>query len=189
MLAFGVFAEDVYLDVEGGAGREGVEAGGGVGVGDDGYLDHVVHDGGYGEADAFDGDGALGNYVSGKRVGELDAETPVGIGLVGRDGGEGDEGRGSVDVALNDVASQRRACWCRELKVDDSVGAQVREGGAGDGLGGKVGGEAWGKGVGLDAESRQADAVDCDAIAGVEARGERGRGDGDAGRARGWSDG
>ncbi len=49
------------------------------------------------------------------------------------------------------------------------VGAEVRERGAGDGLGGEVGGEARGEGVGLDAEGGEADSVDGDAVAGVEA--------------------
>ena len=53
-------------------------------------------------------------------------------------------------------------------------GREVRERGAGDGLGGEVGGEARGEGVGFDAEGGEADAVDCDAVAGVEAWGERG---------------
>jgi hypothetical protein len=52
--AFGVFAEDVDLDVERTAGGKGVETGGRVGVGDDGYLDFATDDGGDGEADAFD---------------------------------------------------------------------------------------------------------------------------------------
>ena len=79
LLPLGVFAEDVDFDVEGAAGGEGAEAGGGVGVGDDGYLYLVADDGGYGEADAFDGDGALGNDVTGEGFGELDAEAPVGV--------------------------------------------------------------------------------------------------------------
>src|SRR5262249_46593252 len=77
LAALGVFAEDVGLDVEGGAGDEGAEAGGSVGVGDDGDLDDVVGDGRYGEADAFDGDGALRDYVASEGFGKLDAETPV----------------------------------------------------------------------------------------------------------------
>jgi hypothetical protein len=38
LLAFGVFAEDVDFDVEEAAWGESVEAGGGVGVGDDGNF-------------------------------------------------------------------------------------------------------------------------------------------------------
>ena len=76
MLAFGVFSEDVYFDVEGGAGGEGVEVRGGVGVRDDGDLDEVAGDGGDGEADAFDGDGALGDDVSGEGVGGMLSEGP-----------------------------------------------------------------------------------------------------------------
>lgn len=66
-----------------------MEAGGGVGVGDDGYLDLVAEDGGDGEADAFDGDGALRDDVAGESFGELDAEAPVGVGCVGGDWSEG----------------------------------------------------------------------------------------------------
>ena len=40
--ALGVLGEDVDLDVEQGAGEQAVEAGGCVGVGDDGDLDDVV---------------------------------------------------------------------------------------------------------------------------------------------------
>jgi len=189
LLALGVFAEDVDLDVQGGAGSEGVEAGGSVGVGDDGYFDLVAEDGGDGEADAFDGDGALGDDVAGESFGELDAEAPVCVWGVWGDGGEGEESGGAVDVALDDVASEGRASRCGELKVEYGVGAQVRERGAGDGLGGEVSGEARGKGVGFDAEGGETDAVDRDAVAGVEARGERGGGDGDTGRALGGSDG
>ncbi len=189
MLAFGVFAEDVDFDVEFGAGGEGVEAGGRVGVGDDGYFDFVAGDGGDGEADALDGDGALGDDVTGERVGKLNAEAPVGVGGVGRDGGESEKGCGAVDMTLDDVASEWRAGGCGELEVQGGVGAEVGERGAGDGLGGEVGGEARGEGVGFDAECGEADAVDGDAVAGVETRGESGRGDGDAGCAFGGGDG
>lgn len=54
--AFGVFAEDVDLNVERGAGSQGVETGGRVGVGDDGYLNFLADDGGDGEANAFNRD-------------------------------------------------------------------------------------------------------------------------------------
>jgi hypothetical protein len=189
LLALGVLAEDVDFDIERAAGSERVQAGGGVGVGDDGYFDVVVGDGGYGEADAFNGDGALGDDVAGEVVGELEAEAPVGLGGVGREGGQGDEGGGAVDVALNDVAAEGRTGGGWEFEVEDGVGAEVGEGGAGDGLGGEVGGEARGEGVGLDAEGGEADAVDRDAVAGVEAGGERGGGDGDAGGSCGGGDG
>ena len=189
MPAFGVFAENVYLNVEQAAGSEGAETGGRVGVGDDGDFDFVVDDGGDGEADAFDGDGALGDDVAGEGVGEADAETPVSFGCVGCDGVEGEEGGGAVDMALNDVASEGRAGGGGEFEVQDGVGAEVGECGAGDGLGGEVGGEARREGVGFDAERSKADAVDCDAVAGVEARGERGCSDGDTGCAFGGGDG
>jgi len=107
MPAFCVFAEDINFDVEWGAGLEGVEAGGGVGVGDDRYLNIVALDGRYGETDAFDGDGALRDDVAGEGVGELDVEAPVGLGCVWCDWSEGDESCGSVDVALDDVAAER----------------------------------------------------------------------------------
>ncbi|MDB6032039.1 MAG: hypothetical protein JWM16_2377, partial [Verrucomicrobiales bacterium] len=113
------------------------------------YL--VADDGGYGEADAFDGDGALGNNVAGEGFGELDAEAPVGLGRGGRDGGEGEKHCGSVDMALDDVASERRAGRGGEFEIDDGVWAEAGERGAGDGLGGEVGGEARGESVGLDA--------------------------------------
>jgi hypothetical protein len=102
----------------------------------------------------------------------LDAEAPVGVRRGGCDGVEGEERCGAVDVALDDMASERRAGGRGEFEVEDGVGAQVRERGAGDGLGGQVGGEARGEGVGLDAEGGETDAVDRDAVAGVEACGE-----------------
>jgi hypothetical protein len=92
-------------------------------------------------------------------------------------------------VALNDVASERRAGGRGEFEIQGGVGVQVGERGACDGFGGEVGGEAWGESIGFDAESREADAVDGDAVAGVEARGESGCGDGDASRAFGGGDG
>ena len=92
-------------------------------------------------------------------------------------------------MALHDVAAERRTGWRRKFEVQNSVGPEMRERGAGDGLGGKVGGETWGKGVWFDAEGGEADAVDCDAVASVEARGECGSGDGNASRTLGGSDG
>jgi len=189
MPAFCVFAEDINFDVEWGAGLEGVEAGGGVGVGDDRYLNIVALDGRYGETDAFDGDGALRDDVAGEGVGELDVKSPVGVGYVRCDWREGDESCGSVYVALNDVASERRTGGGGKLQIDDGVGAELRERGASDRFGSEVGREAWGEGVGFDAEGGEADAVDRDAVAGVEACGERGGCNGDAGRACGGRDG
>ncbi len=105
-----------------GSGREGVEAGGGVSVGDDGDLDLIALDGGYGEADAFDGDGSLGDDVAGECVGQPDVEAPVCFGRVRCNGSEGDEGGGAVDVALHDVAAEGRSGWGGEFKIDDGVG-------------------------------------------------------------------
>ena len=107
MAALGVFAEDVDFDVERAARREGAEAGGGVGVGDDGDLYFVVENGCDGEADSFDGYRALRDDVTGESFGELDAEAPVGVWCVGGDGSEGEQGRCAVDVSLDDVASER----------------------------------------------------------------------------------
>ncbi len=105
--AFGVFAEDVHLDVEGGAGCEGVEAGGSVGVGDDRYLYFVTNDGGNSQADAFDGDGTLRDDVTGEGARDLNAKAPVrGIGCGWRDGCEGNESAGAVYVALDYVATE-----------------------------------------------------------------------------------
>ena len=107
LLAFGVFAKDVYFNVECGTGGQRVEAGGGIGVGDDCNLDFVADDGGDGEADAFDGDGALRDDITDEGVGNLEAEAPVrGFGGGGCDGREGQEGAGAVDVTLNDVSSE-----------------------------------------------------------------------------------
>ena len=88
---------------------------------------------------------------------------------------------GAVDVALDDVAAERGAGGSGQLEVDRGALAEVGEGGAGQRLGGEIGGEARREGVGLDVERGEADAVDGDAVARVELGGERGRGDGDAG--------
>ena len=166
-----------------------MQVGCGVGVGDDGYLHGVAVDSGYGEGDALDGDGALGDDVLAEVVGELEGESPVGSGGgFGRDGVQREQGGGAVDVALDDVAAERRACGSGELQVDDGAGAEMGKRGAGDGLGGEVGGE----GSGGDVEGGEADSVDGDAIAEGEACGERWRVDGDAGRSgggRGGEDG
>ena len=84
-----------------------MEAGDSVGVGDDGHLYLVAGDGGDGEADAFDRDGALGDDVAGEGFRELDAQAPVCLRSVWGDGGQGQECCGAVDVALDDVASER----------------------------------------------------------------------------------
>ena len=181
-LAFGVFAEDIDLDIERAAGSEGAQAGCGVCVGDDGDLDLVVGDGGYGEGDAFHGDGAFFDDVAGEGVGDGEAEAVIGGLGIGGNGVEGDEGCGPVDVPLNDVASEGRAGGSGEFEVDGGVGGEVGEGSAGDGLGGEVGGEAWGEGVGLDVECGEANSADRDAVSGVEAADEfEGGADGDAG--------
>src|SRR6266849_8338336 len=166
-----------------------MEAGGCVGVGDDGYGDLIANDGGYGEADAFDGDGAFLDYVAGELGGNGEAEAPVGGCGVGVDWLEGEQVGSAIDVALDYVASEGRACWSGEFEVDHRFGVKVGEGGAGDGLGGEIGGEAWGEGVGLDVEGGEADSADGDAVAGVEAGDElRPSGDGDAGGSGGRSD-
>ena len=188
-MPLGVFAEDVDFDIEQAAGSEGAEAGGLVGVGDDGDFDLVTADGGDGETDAFNGDGALRHDVMGKVVGKLDAKAPVGMGCLGRDGVERKKDDGAVDVALDDVAAEWRTGGGGELEVDDGVRVQVHEGGTGDGFGGEVGGEAWWEGVGFNAKGSEADAVYGDAVAGVEAEGERGCGDSDARCAFGGGDG
>ena len=154
-------------------------------MGDDGDGDFVVVDGGYGEADALDGDGAFFDDVGGEGGGDGEAEAVVGgVGLVRVEGFEGQEGGCVVDVTLDYVASEGGAGGGWEFEVDDGFGAEVREGGAGDGLGGEVGGEAWREGVGLDVEGGEADSADGYAVAGVETANEfRGSGDGDACRA------
>ena len=182
LLPFGVAGQDVGLDVDQAAGGERVQAGGGVGVGDDGDFYDVAVDGGDGEGDALDGDGTLGDDVLGEGVGKLKAEAPVGGWGGGVDGVEGEEGGGAIDVALDDVSAQGRAGGSGEFEVDDGAFVEVGEGGAGDGLGGEVGREAWGECVGLDAEGGDADSADGDAVASVEAGGEGGCRDGDAGR-------
>ena len=122
-LSLDVFAKDVDLDVEGSASGEGAETGGLVGMGDDGDFYHVVDDGGDCEADAFDGDGTLGDDVTSEGLGELDAETPIGIGLAENDRREGDQRGGTVDVALNDVATERGTGGSGKFEVQNGVGA------------------------------------------------------------------
>ncbi len=77
-------------------------------------------------------------------------EAPVGgVEVAGVDGLEGEQGGGAVDVALDDVAAERRACGCGEFEVDDGAGLEAGERGAGDGLGGEIGGEVRWDGGGL----------------------------------------
>ena len=188
--AFGVFAEDIDLDVERRAGDERAEAGGRVGVGNDGHFDPVARDGSHGEADAFDGDGAFFDDVAGEGVGKGETQAPVGrLGRGGVDGVEGDEGACAIDVSLHDVSAERRAGGGGQLEVDDGSGLEAGERGAGDGLGGEIGGEARREGVGLDGKRGETDAADGDAVAGGEPGGQCGRGDGDARRARSGRDG
>ena len=73
------------------------------------------------------------------------------------DGLESDEGRGGVDVTLDDVAAEGRAGGGGKLEVDDGVWLEARERRSGDRLGGEVGREAWRKGLGLDVERGEAD--------------------------------
>ena len=95
-----VFAEDVELDVDDGAGVEIVEVGDLVGVGDDGDGEHAglaVDDS---EADAVDADAALGDSDAGGVGGVvLEIETPAAVVV-------DDTGAGGclVDMALDDVA-------------------------------------------------------------------------------------
>ena len=118
-LAFGVFGEDVDFDVDGCAGCQGVNGGSGVGVGDDGNGDDVIDQPGDGERDAVKGDGALGGNVAGELGGNLDTQAPVGGDEVGGvNGFEVDHSANSVDVALHDVATHRRAGGGRQLEVD-----------------------------------------------------------------------
>jgi len=128
-------------------------------MGDDGDLDLVAVDGGDGEGDSFDGDGALFDDVAGERVRDGEAEAVIGGFGVGGDGLKGDEGGGGVDVTLHDVAAERGACGGWQLEVDDGVGTETRERGARDGLGGEVGGEARGKGMRFDVERGETDSA------------------------------
>ena len=76
-------------------------------------------------------------------------------------------------MALDDVASKRRSGGRGKLEVDDRIGTQVSERGAGNGLGSQVGGEARRKRVGLNAEGGEADAIDCDRVLLRDAFGDR----------------
>lgn len=89
-------------------------------------------------------------------------------------------------MALNDMASEGRAGGGGELEVDDRAGLKVGKSSTGDGFGGEVGGETRWECVGLNTEGGEADAADCDAVAGDQARCEGGRGDGDARGPCGW---
>jgi hypothetical protein len=160
-------------------------------MGNDGDRDFVADDGGYGEADAFDGDGALFDDVAGERIGNGETETPVGIDERFRsDGLESNEGACAVYVALYDMAAERRACGSREFEVDDRLGMKEGECCAGYGFGSEVSGEAWRKGVRFDVESGETDSADGDAVACVEAVEQVGRcGYGDARCSCGGGDG
>lgn len=127
----GVFGEDVDFKIEWIAGLEGVEIGGGVGVGDDGDGDlcfpcRGVVDGGDGEGDAFDGDGAFFDDVAGERCGRGEVEEPVGVfGCALSDGGESVEVADAVDVALHDVSAEWGAGRGGEFQVDLRAGLEA----------------------------------------------------------------
>jgi hypothetical protein len=59
-----------------------------------------------------------------------------------------EQGGRTIDVSLNDMASEGGACGSGEFKIDDRAGAEMGEGGAGDGLGCEIRREAWGEGAG-----------------------------------------
>jgi hypothetical protein len=71
-------------------------------------------------------------------------------------------------MTLHDVPAERRARGRGKFEVDDGSGAQIGQGGAGESLFGEVGGE----GRQGDIERGEADAVDRDRIADVQARGD-----------------
>ena len=135
-----IFAEDVDFDVKQGAGHEGAEAGGGIGVGNDGNFDLVAGDRGDSEADALDGNGALFYDVPGEIVRDGEVEAVVGFSHAGVDWVERDERSGAVYVALDNVAAEGRAGGCGEFEVDGGTGFEMRKSGAGDGLCGEVSG-------------------------------------------------
>ena len=62
----------------------------------------------------------------------------------GVEGGEGEQGGGAVDVALDDVTAEGEPAGVGELEVDGGGGGEMAEGGAGEGFLGEVGGEAGG---------------------------------------------
>ena len=125
MLAFGVLAKDIDLDIEQAAGRQWAQAGGGVGVGDDGYLYLVAEDGGDGEADAFDGDGALGDDVAGIILAASSARSfAINLALEIR-GRREDRVRAAPAVSCAIVAKE---CCARAYRFGGSLRPSLRNG-------------------------------------------------------------
>ncbi len=118
-LAFGVFAEHVHLDVERAAWGKGVQTGRCVGVRNDGDLDILPVQRSDRQADAFDGDRALGDDVAGECFGDTKTESPVGLRGIRRDGVKRNQSGGAVDVALHDVAAKGRSSRSGQLEVHD----------------------------------------------------------------------
>ena len=185
-LLLGVLGQRVHFNVEGAAGLQGVQGRDRVGVRDDRDRDDVTEDGGHGERDALDRDRALRSDVPAQSGRDGKAQPPVTGGLVRWVNGlQREERADAIDVALYDVAAERRAGRSGKFEVDDVAGLELGELGAFDRLLGEIGGEL---GMG-EVKRGETDARDGDRIPGAQTRREVRGGDGEAGRPHGVAGG
>src|SRR5882757_271655 len=178
---FRIFSHHIDFNVYLCSRLERMQVGGRVGVRDDGDGDSTVFvDLGYRKRDALDGDGSLLHDVALQRLWRGDGEMPIGLTRrFGLEGGKGEEFAYSIDVALDDVSAEGRACCCRQFEVDRRSGCKMQERGTVNGLECEVGREAWRLRLSLDIECGKTDSADCDAVARVQMRCQSWSGDGD----------
>ena len=162
---FDVFGEHIEFQVDSVTDFSGAEVGGFARVGDDPGGEVIRANFGDGEADAIDGDGALEDEVAGGlgREGDLEEE-------IGAAGFQLEDGGGAIDVALDEVAAHAGIGAHGAFEVDPVAGLEGAEVGSGEGFSEQIEGEN-GRG---DVGGGQAAAVDGEAVAEVEARGEAG---------------
>ena len=148
----GQFDEDVGLDVDGGAGGEGVEVRSPIGQRKYGNGDCLAVEVGDGQADAFNGDRTLVDHPGTDVLGDADFEGPVG-GLAVEvrtcridDRIKRAEFPAAIDVALDDVSAEGTAGGGGQFEVDFGSGGEGAEGGLVEGFLGEVGVEE----VGID---------------------------------------
>src|SRR5215212_5235882 len=117
-----MLGQDVGLDVDSVAGPAHPQRGDGQGVGDQHDREAVVLDLDQGQADAVDGDRALGDhqYRPGRVDGEAE-ELPFPLGAASAEDG------GRVDVPLDEVTAQTVAGPQRALQVHRAVLGQVTQ--------------------------------------------------------------
>src|SRR3954452_21080521 len=162
-----VLGHDVHFQVHGGALLGSAQRGALQGFGDQGHVERRLPYRGYGERDPVDGDRALLDDVA-QEIGVGGDRHPPGEAVAGDAVDRSD----AVDVALDDVAAQARVGLQRQLEVDARPRLELAQRGAAQGLVHDIGAEQL---AAAQPRRRQADAIDCDAVAFGELARERRR--------------